>query len=856
MRIRLLLLTLLAGVLLWPGTLLAQSPLIVQCMDSEGVPITNALRDAIAQDTERPADRVYVLKRNDICYNADTMENSGFHLRIIGEAEPADEFPATIQMVEADGGTARMLRGVGDLTIKNVWISGQNTTGSTTSYHPIQFEGNGRRIVFDNVVFERNNFHIMGVTGANNKVYVTNSVYRNFINTTQQWEGRGIRFEAGADTLVMENNTFLNIGHTVVQSEARPIEYVRFVHNTVVNVGRTLNSGGIWKEAYFANNLVINPFWHGEFDGDFTETRATAFAGFFSVEELPPAFGTDLERAVLYANNAHWRDPAFQTWYDARNLIAQPLFNSVIRDGFPAARTTQDFFNTLDNFVARDNWWNDLNPGVVSYTQAPTVDLFPETSIPLSQLLPKMQQTMNTLRAGSTTPNWNDAWLWDPGRDPLEYDAGGFVWPLPEDLSYTNQTLRTGSVQGLPLGDLNWFPAAKATWEANRDVYVEAIEAMAQGAEVNLLTTIEAEDGIVAGNAEVMTVDGFTYFQMDGGGFIQWTFDLEEAEQYDLNFWTHMRNNSIRGQRVFVNGVSIKDPRNWGEYIWDTAEGPHAGMPINEWTWTRITQNELHADFAGVLTLPAGTNVIRIEPSWGWQNFAGLRIMEPGTEDVVLELLAPDAVTEIVAPRCAEEVEFCPSGFRDVAIGAGGSLTFNVELPHTGKYILRIFNDGEGSGRLLVDDVEVVATIAFDDSGDVLTEQFQANGGVRKITLESAAGGFSVDFVQVLSVGAPTSIEPNVLPHGFALHANYPNPFNPTTTIEFTVGLPSNVRVVVYDVMGRQVATLVDQSMATGRHQVTWDARNAAGQPVTSGVYFYRFETAVGHTTRKMVLVK
>ncbi|MFW5955640.1 MAG: hypothetical protein ACOCSK_02760, partial [Rhodothermales bacterium] len=206
-----LLLTLLAGLLLWPAAAFAQSELVVEYLDDNGELIENALRDAIVQDSLRPADRVYVLRRGGLYYNVDTINNSGFHLRIVGETEDAvpagepDYGPAVIQMVEVDGGAARMFTINNDFTLRNVWITGQGDNGSTTSYQPIQIDGTDRDIVIDNAIFERSNFQIIGVTGRDNRMSVTNSVFRNFINTTQQWEGRGISFTAGAQSLVMEN---------------------------------------------------------------------------------------------------------------------------------------------------------------------------------------------------------------------------------------------------------------------------------------------------------------------------------------------------------------------------------------------------------------------------------------------------------------------------------------------------------------------------------------------------------------------------------------------------------------------------------------------------------------------------
>ncbi|MFB3133087.1 MAG: T9SS type A sorting domain-containing protein, partial [Rhodothermales bacterium] len=92
---------------------------------------------------------------------------------------------------------------------------------------------------------------------------------------------------------------------------------------------------------------------------------------------------------------------------------------------------------------------------------------------------------------------------------------------------------------------------------------------------------------------------------------------------------------------------------------------------------------------------------------------------------------------------------------------------------------------------------------------------------------------------------------PEAAPASFALHANYPNPFNPSTQMAFDVAAPSRVRLTVYDLLGRAVATLVDGAMPAGRHQAVFDA---AGLP--SGLYLYRIEMGDFRAARTMLLVK
>lgn len=89
------------------------------------------------------------------------------------------------------------------------------------------------------------------------------------------------------------------------------------------------------------------------------------------------------------------------------------------------------------------------------------------------------------------------------------------------------------------------------------------------------------------------------------------------------------------------------------------------------------------------------------------------------------------------------------------------------------------------------------------------------------------------------------------VPDRFALQQNYPNPFNPTTTIAFSIPEAGDVLLRVYDITGREVATLLNGHMEGGEHSIEFNANNLA-----SGIYFYRLQTGAEHITRKMVLIR
>jgi endo-1,4-beta-xylanase len=96
----------------------------------------------------------------------------------------------------------------------------------------------------------------------------------------------------------------------------------------------------------------------------------------------------------------------------------------------------------------------------------------------------------------------------------------------------------------------------------------------------------------------------------------------------------------------------------------------------------------------------------------------------------------------------------------------------------------------------------------------------------------------------------------NVLPYDFQLKQNYPNPFNPTTNIEFSIRESATVSLKIYDILGREVATLINKNLSAGVYNVAWNAENSTGSKVVSGTYFYRLVAGHNVTIRKMLLLK
>jgi PKD repeat protein len=94
------------------------------------------------------------------------------------------------------------------------------------------------------------------------------------------------------------------------------------------------------------------------------------------------------------------------------------------------------------------------------------------------------------------------------------------------------------------------------------------------------------------------------------------------------------------------------------------------------------------------------------------------------------------------------------------------------------------------------------------------------------------------------------------MPDAFSLDGNYPNPFNPSTTLRYALPHEAHVRLAIYDTMGRQVAVVVDRVESAGRYEVQWNGRASNGAPVASGVYLVQMQAGTFNATHTLLLAK
>lgn len=200
-----------------------------------------------------------------------------------------------------------------------------------------------------------------------------------------------------------------------------------------------------------------------------------------------------------------------------------------------------------------------------------------------------------------------------------------------------------------------------------------------------------------------------------------------------------------------------------------------------------------------------------------------------------------------------EPVRFVPLDYD--GDGALDIVTANV----TGDISL-LLNDGTGHFERVVacDTTAHIGNITWHK--DILTDDFNGDGKPDVALLWSNSGSDTVS-VYLNAGWSPTAVRPleewDALPTNAALHQNFPNPFNPTTTIGYQLPAPSHVTLRIYNILGQEVATLVDEIQEAGYRRQEWKASNVA-----SGVYLYRIEAQSLNTgqiftgSKKLILVK
>jgi len=193
--------------------------------------------------------------------------------------------------------------------------------------------------------------------------------------------------------------------------------------------------------------------------------------------------------------------------------------------------------------------------------------------------------------------------------------------------------------------------------------------------------------------------------------------------------------------------------------------------------------------------------------------------------------------------------EIClPNGSATAAIAAGAPASQAKALASDELYVagyshdLHAYDISDINNPMLLGSTQTIGQIEhLEVYNEVL---YAAEGGAGMAAYDVSTGISAVDN------------ELSGFPKRATLHANYPNPFNPSTTIKFELPSAGSASLEVFDVAGKRIRKLIGNDLAAGPHEVVWHGRDEAGHVVPSGVYYYRLEAGKFHETKQMVLLK
>lgn len=424
---------------------------------------------------EHGANKVYQLKAGE-WYQLDAIiENDGYHLQIIGE-DPGDGMPATLQTAaDATGAVfARMFNAKGNITLKNIYFVNADLTGVIGDQFLEQAGVDGRTII-NNCVLHPASFGIAIVLASgNNKMYYTDNLAIRMGHQLNPNDGHFFVTDGsgvGFDTLYVENNTFVSMGTTMHAGGFNQMihNYSKWNHNTIIHQKSQIDWASLENEYYWTNNLMFDvqtqPWavtWQPMPGGTADKPQpALIYADTIPEEALP----TNRIQFVQY--NLHYRNPGFYALIDELNELAvekeKPMMYLMPliweEDSAYVSRETT-FFSDNTNFPAwkYGNTFTDIDPQWEDQKIYEHSDWLVEWTRPAS-----MVHAMG-LPADEVPPTseWTQ-WHWMP-EDDISINE---TWPVFNG-RYTNPEVLTASIEGLPLGDLNWFPEAKAIWEKNK----------------------------------------------------------------------------------------------------------------------------------------------------------------------------------------------------------------------------------------------------------------------------------------------------------------------------------------------------------------------------------------------------
>jgi hypothetical protein len=356
----------------------------------------------------------------------------------------------------------------GGIIMKNVWLLYGSTDGtqSPTELRVGDSVSTGGRAEFDNVIFDYSDCptNASGAVEIYSTHFVgkfTNCYFRNCIDTHLRYYGRALSFRYSstglhADSVYFENCSFANMGYVYMQEGNEYGDNVYFNHCTFLNIIQFTLESVWWYKMNVANSIFCNTYMFGSIPAQDT---AGVFGGTIAIDSVAN-FGfsvpfAEQDRRILFANNSYVIQPWLVDWMK-NNPNSKLLHQNRLDDEIPLPQPmlssgTLRFFDTTNA------------DGSKMFPYMNKANLF-DGSDPRFVTPPTATDSLEQYMMHKWSDNGNGNWAWNTA------DEGKQLWPLKEDLSYANDTLKTAALSGFPLGDLyHWWPAQYTLWAAQKN---------------------------------------------------------------------------------------------------------------------------------------------------------------------------------------------------------------------------------------------------------------------------------------------------------------------------------------------------------------------------------------------------
>ena len=253
---------------------------------------------------------------------------------------------------------------------------------------------------------------------------------------------------------------------------------------------------------------------------------------------------------------------------------------------------------------------------------------------------------------------------------------------------------------------------------------------------------------------------------------------------------------------------------------------------------------------------------------WGWVSASynlERRFVERVFNDSTNRLSVAEALSKLDYPN-SRDICYGHNLFGDPEMSLWTSVEGTLEIVGVSEYLnrtlsnldYRVYDNKQPIGQAKVcmyKAGELYEITYTDDNGLARFTVPPENDGIMSVT---ATKNNYIPGQLLVKVGTPLDVDEDntILPATVEIGQNFPNPFNPSTTIGFSLPEMATVALTIYDISGRAVKWLAGGAYPAGNHRVTWNGDNYLGEQVSSGVYFYKFDTGTTNVVKQMTLLK